>query len=1248
IVAATERVDLEQAGDFIVWAATLLEIKARAVAPVDDPVARSHNPEEILDPRADLVRRLLEYRAFKEASFLLVGCEERWRGRHERRLRELIPDDGAAAEALDLGEIDTWTLCRTWEDILQRINGMAPRTVVVDDLPMERRLQMVLESVRARGEGTLEELFAVEPSRLVRTSIVLALLEGARQRFIELGQAEQFGTIRFRLRGDDERIPPEGQKLDPEPLPRLRKALPLVTYRSEPGAVTAGGDDDDDGPVIETEDQRFARELEEQTRVDTLLRLAADVDAAYVAWIEAEKPHLLEKVRPPPPPEPAAVAVADLIRVPVANAEPVAVAIAEPVPVANTEPVAVAERETGPTPTVADAEAPIAPEATLPVEPVPAVSLPAAVSAVAEPGEPPSPIADVVAASPVPDGAGSAPEVADTGTVPAIAIMMAVDAAAEPVAPVAAPVADPEPEPHGIVAGSEAGSASASVVSDPPVAAEVTAGSEAAPMPDGVPAAVFEEHPAEAPLAAQATAQTPLAEPCQPAAEPCQPAAEPEPVATLASGPDAMDPAPVPSSVPVAADAVEGCPVEPSLPAVATDPVVADAGPEPHPSADIRAACEPDPVPRDAERSTDADLPPASADAVEVPIDATPAVAVAPVSAAVPVVPAADPPGGSATTCPSAAVDGDACGDSPAPADGSGPAAGSAPDHHEAAPDPAPLPEVPPGAEMSGTEPGAVADAVAALPTPPASAAAQVQEPAPSAIAAQDPPPNDPDPASPGSLSARRRMWSQGELEPEDHAPVTVAIGLRALPAVPEPLEVEAAPGVDPADTLPEPMASHLADPEPHPAAPGTAPLIARHRTENPDDMLRLRHLKPLAAWLVLGNAIAWGAWAAWAHRPAEVLDAVVDGPLAGDGALTVTFNLPLWRESPPAEPALTLIPPVPGTWTWVGATRARFAPAAPWPLGATIAVAAGEDLATEDGFRAARGSLAEVPVAAPSPSTVRLRQTGSTADWELRFPVAVDPVAVLRALRIDGRGAVVVDTPAADVVVVRAFVARPSVRMELLAPFAWSAEVPAAPIQAAVAADARAGVDGAAILVRTERPADAALAAAVRTEPPVAAAARVVPGGIELRGPFRAGATYAVRVPARVDAEDPVAGVRPGTVIAAVPAPAPGIRIEDAGPGRIRIVATGADRIRLRWRDPRQPPWLQAFPRIRTLPLVDGTLDLDLALLDLPDGVTDAALDAVAGHRTVATRPLRLASRSIGAARLTVPAPAPGPAVPR
>jgi segregation and condensation protein A len=306
---ADDDLDLESAGDFILMAATLLEIKSRMVAPPpENPEASdAEGDEEIIDPRSGLIRQLLAYRRCKEAAQGLVELERAQMERCTRQLRELIPDDPDEIDGLDLDNCDVGALYALWETVLIRINGLGPRTVINDDIPIESHIASLIHSLRSAGEARLQWLFQAEPSRIRRVGILMATLECARQRFVEALQHEQYGEVFLRYRPDAERTarslePPEvhGEPLEEDQRKRRRKP-PLMTVRVAPGAEDV---DDGEAPeeVVETDEQRFLRELEQSCAVEAVTERVADIEASFAAFLAAKR-----GAADAPPPEPAPV-----------------------------------------------------------------------------------------------------------------------------------------------------------------------------------------------------------------------------------------------------------------------------------------------------------------------------------------------------------------------------------------------------------------------------------------------------------------------------------------------------------------------------------------------------------------------------------------------------------------------------------------------------------------------------------------------------------------------------------------------------------------------------------------------------------------------------------------------------------------------------------------------------------------------------------------------------------------------------
>jgi segregation and condensation protein A len=297
-VASWQEMDLEVAGDFILMAASLLELKCRMVAPpVEGEAAGEEADEEILDPRAELVRQLLAYRRFKEAMRLLTELEEGQNQTCPRQFRELVPEDPDEIDGIDLANCDPGLLFMTWERVLARINGLGPRTVINDDVPLEVKINALIDAMRAAREARLSWLFGREGSRIGRVGTMLATLECVRQRFLEAIQHEQYGEVTLRYREDEERVPatvaPTPTDMPAEEPKRHRRRIPLITWQAGPGqgaeTDTAEAEGEMIEELVETDEQRFLRELEEACAVEAVLTRTADIEASFAAFLAARR-----------------------------------------------------------------------------------------------------------------------------------------------------------------------------------------------------------------------------------------------------------------------------------------------------------------------------------------------------------------------------------------------------------------------------------------------------------------------------------------------------------------------------------------------------------------------------------------------------------------------------------------------------------------------------------------------------------------------------------------------------------------------------------------------------------------------------------------------------------------------------------------------------------------------------------------------------------------------------------------------
>ena len=193
-ISLMKYLNLEVAGEFLVMAATLIHIKSRLLLPVETDGDEDDDSGE--DPRAELVRRLLEYKQFKEAAANLVERGQQWRevfGRPSffETAPARLPEERDDAP-LDMTLFD---LVDAFQDIVQRTPLKALVEVTPDHLTVKDRMNYILERLECEAAIPFESLFVPEEGRLVVIVTFLGLLELVRIRLVRAYQAEAFGAI---------------------------------------------------------------------------------------------------------------------------------------------------------------------------------------------------------------------------------------------------------------------------------------------------------------------------------------------------------------------------------------------------------------------------------------------------------------------------------------------------------------------------------------------------------------------------------------------------------------------------------------------------------------------------------------------------------------------------------------------------------------------------------------------------------------------------------------------------------------------------------------------------------------------------------------------------------------------------------------------------------------------------------------------------------------------------------------------
>jgi segregation and condensation protein A len=215
-VEIIRRVDINLAGEFLVMAATLMEIKSRMLIPRQPQPANPDDPnapgggatsvEDLADPRYELVKQLLAYKEFKDAA-----ADLRRRAQTEAaRFPRAVPKPQGRAP-LDIQDLDLFRLIDAFNAIMASVGHSAyGHEVVYDDTPISLHQADILDRLTRGGDGadggegglTLHALFLGRKTKSEMIGLFLATLELIRQKKVIVDQPDPLGEIRIRLRED--------------------------------------------------------------------------------------------------------------------------------------------------------------------------------------------------------------------------------------------------------------------------------------------------------------------------------------------------------------------------------------------------------------------------------------------------------------------------------------------------------------------------------------------------------------------------------------------------------------------------------------------------------------------------------------------------------------------------------------------------------------------------------------------------------------------------------------------------------------------------------------------------------------------------------------------------------------------------------------------------------------------------------------------------------------------------------------
>ena len=181
----TEKLNIELSSEFILFISTLMRIKAKMLIPRKEIDEQGNE----IDPRQELINKILEYKRFKEASAKMAEMEEvrmlmLKRGNLQRELSKIGEEAG---EGTEIQAVTLFKLMKAFEKVVQRLhekNNKPVHTVVQYNYTMEESRDYMLTTCRLAKNASFEKIFEVCEDRIHALFLFLSLLELSQQKYL--------------------------------------------------------------------------------------------------------------------------------------------------------------------------------------------------------------------------------------------------------------------------------------------------------------------------------------------------------------------------------------------------------------------------------------------------------------------------------------------------------------------------------------------------------------------------------------------------------------------------------------------------------------------------------------------------------------------------------------------------------------------------------------------------------------------------------------------------------------------------------------------------------------------------------------------------------------------------------------------------------------------------------------------------------------------------------------------------------
>jgi len=184
-----QQLDVNEVGDFLELASTLIEIKSQLVLPRGGEEAEAWD-----DPRDELVQRLLEYKKYKDVASMLEERSRDWQ-QHYPRLASDLPPRQIDPAGQPIQEVELWDLVSALGRIMREAQSVQPQAIVYDDTPIQVYMQRIHVRLVENRRAAFSDMFEPGMHKSAIVGVFLAVLELVRHHSVEAKQNDLHGEI---------------------------------------------------------------------------------------------------------------------------------------------------------------------------------------------------------------------------------------------------------------------------------------------------------------------------------------------------------------------------------------------------------------------------------------------------------------------------------------------------------------------------------------------------------------------------------------------------------------------------------------------------------------------------------------------------------------------------------------------------------------------------------------------------------------------------------------------------------------------------------------------------------------------------------------------------------------------------------------------------------------------------------------------------------------------------------------------